>query len=99
MSENLKDILDSIKEAINKNDDSIDSFLIDIECWKELLDYITNLQKRLDFMIDRNDEKQDRIDKALKIYENRNSVRFKKQRFMEDKDTGDLMYDVLKGEE
>ena len=45
MSENLKDVLDSIKEAINKNDDSIDSFLIDTEHWVELLDYITNLQE------------------------------------------------------
>ena len=48
MSENTKNVLDSIKEAINKNDDSIDSFLIDIECWKELLDYITNLQNQLE---------------------------------------------------
>ena len=47
MSENLKDILDSIKESINKNDDSIDSFLIDTEHWVELLDYITNLQERI----------------------------------------------------
>lgn len=45
MSENLKDILDSIKEAINKNDDSIDSFLIGTECWKELLDYINKLEE------------------------------------------------------
>lgn len=32
---------------------------------KRLLDYITNLQEKLDFMIDRNDEKQERIDKAI----------------------------------
>lgn len=42
---------------------------------------------------------QERINKAIEIYENRNSIKFKKQRFMEDKDTVDLMYDILKGEE
>ena len=44
------------------------------------------------------EQAQSRIDKAIEIYENRNSIKFKKQRFMEDKDTGDLMYDILKGE-
>ena len=32
---------------------------------KALLDYITNLQEKLDFMIDKNDEKQERIDKVI----------------------------------
>ena len=35
--------------------------------------------------------------KAIEIYENRNSIKYKKKRFMEDKSISDLMYEVLKG--
>lgn len=70
----------------------------------ELLDYITNLQEEnqhlqevLDYQEDFNRYLNLIIDKAIEIYENRNSIILKKQRFMEDKDTGDLMYDILKG--
>ena len=37
------------------------------------------------------------LDRAIDIYENRNTTKYKKIRFMEDKSTADLMYDVLKG--
>ena len=40
----------------------------------------------------------DKINKAKEIYENRNSIKYKKKRFMEDKNTSDLMYEVLKGD-
>ena len=56
------------------------------------LDYIIELKEE-------NERLNIAINKAIEIYENRNSIRFKKQRFMEDKDTGDLMYDILKGAE
>lgn len=36
------------------------------------------------------------INKAIEIYENRNSIKYKKKRFMEDKSTNDLMYEALK---
>lgn len=54
MTDEVKEILEDIKE---------------IYYFKPLLDYITNLQKRLDFMIDRNDEKQERINKAIEYIE------------------------------
>jgi len=44
------------------------------------------------------DELQNRINKAKEIYENRNSIKYKKKRFMEGKNTSDLMYEVLKEE-
>ena len=40
-----------------------------------------------------------RIDKAIEIYENKNTCKYKKQRFMEDKTTADLMYEAIKGSE
>ena len=104
MSENIKDVLDSIKEAINKNDDSIDSFLIATECWKELLDYIANLQKRLDFMIDRNDEKQERINKAIEYIEEKYDYILKDATFLDHDELVDRKHmlkliEILKGEE
>lgn len=45
MNEEIKKILDTIKDIVEKNDDSIESLLIDITKWKLLLDYITNLQE------------------------------------------------------
>ena len=64
---------DEIKEILDNINDKWEAYYVqDIVSGndlKRLLDYITNLQKRLDFMIDRNDEKQDRIDKALEIIE------------------------------
>lgn len=44
-------------------------------------------------------ELKEKIDTALEIYEKRNSVKYKKKRFMEDKTTHDLMYEVLKGDD
>ena len=60
-----------VKEILDKPKISILSYgnYISLDDYVKLKDYITNLQKRLDFMIDRNDEKQDRIDKALEIIE------------------------------
>ena len=45
MNDEIKEILETIKKCIETNDDNIESFLIDIEKWKDLLDYITNLQQ------------------------------------------------------
>lgn len=42
---------------------------------------------------------QKRIDKAIEIYENKDKIEYKKKRFIEDKYTSDLMYEILKGEE
>lgn len=38
-----------------------------------------------------------RIDKATEIYKNRNTCKYKKERFMKNKSTGDLMYEALQG--
>ena len=40
---------------------------------QRLLDYITNLQEKLDFIIDRNDEKQEIIDKAIEYLNDKNN--------------------------
>ena len=40
-----------------------------------------------------------RIDKATEIYKNRNTCKYKKERFMKDKSTSDLMYEVLQGDD
>lgn len=40
-----------------------------------------------------------RVDKAIEIYEKRNTCEYKKKRFMEDKSTSYLMYEILKGED
>ena len=106
MSEEIKDVLDSIKEAINKNDDSIDSFLIDIECWKELLDYITNLQEEnKELLLElsgyreailKNDDLlglQDRIDKAIDYIE---IIQYNESYGVKEKDYLKLL-DILKG--
>lgn len=61
MNKELKEILENIK---NKYEDYYVQDIVSNNDLKQLLDYITDLQERLDFMIDRNDEKQDRIDKA-----------------------------------
>lgn len=47
MKEEIKEILGTIKKCIETNDDNIESFIIDINKWKELLDYITNLQEKV----------------------------------------------------
>ena len=38
-----------------------------------------------------------RVEKAIEIYENKNACEYKKKRFMKDKSTSDLMYEVLIG--
>lgn len=40
-----------------------------------------------------------KIKKAIEIYENKTSIEYKKKRFMENKNTSDLMYETLKGED
>ena len=40
-----------------------------------------------------------RIIKAIEIYENRNSIEYKKKKFMEDTAIGHFMYEVLKGDD
>lgn len=67
-------------------------------------DYITNLQKRLDFMIDRNDEKQDRIDKAIEYIEisMNNPQPFYEYLFGDDDgnvENLDKLLNILKGDE
>jgi hypothetical protein len=65
MKEEIKEILDDLKQCCK------DRYRFDIheEIADILLDYITNLQEKLDFMIDKNDEKQNIIDKAIKELE------------------------------
>ena len=80
----------------------------------EIIDYITNLQEENNNLKQIMLEKQFpdlnavqvqiktdkyRIDKAIEIYENRNTCKYKKKRFMEGKNTGTLMYEILKGED
>lgn len=43
-------------------------------------------------------EYEKKIKEAREIYENKTSIKYKKKRFMENKNTSDLMYEVLKGE-
>lgn len=38
-----------------------------------------------------------RINKATEIYKNRNTCKYKKERFVKDKSTSDLMYEALQG--
>ena len=57
---------------------------------EELNEYTQQLESQ-------NDDYKSRIDKAIEIYQNRNSVNIKKKRFMEDKNTSDLMYEMLQG--
>ena len=64
MNKEIKEILEDVKRHIDYVKVTKQSSIRDNEMEK-MYDYITNLQKRLDFMIDRNDEKQDRIDKAI----------------------------------
>lgn len=58
--------IEEIKEIL----DYIDDRVIPNEKWNKVKDYITNLQEKLDFMIDKNDKKQCKIDKAIKFIEN-----------------------------
>lgn len=38
----------------------------------------------------------DKVQKVLEIYENSNSIKYKRKRFMEDKTTADLIYELFK---
>ena len=60
MSEEIKEILDKPKISILSYGN-----YISLDDYVKLKDCIIDLQKKLDFMIDRNDEKQDRINKAI----------------------------------
>ena len=66
--EEIKEVIDNLNGVV-KGIYRMDEAGLETEDIETILNYITNLQKRLDFMIDRNDEKQDRIDKALEIIE------------------------------
>lgn len=59
---------------------------------------ITNLTTKTYLQQQKIEELQTRIDKAIEIYEKRTTCEYKKKRFMEDKSTSDLMYEILKGE-
>ena len=59
---------------------------------KILLDYITNLQKKLDFMIDKNDEKQEKIEKAIEYIKHLDNV------FIDDKKQDEIL-NILEGED
>jgi len=68
MNNDIKEILEYLKNENNYDEfDCSGQAYIELEQeeTKLLLDYITNLQKKIDFMTDRNDKKQDRIDKAI----------------------------------
>ena len=39
------------------------------------------------------------IIKAIEIYENKETVKYKKKKFLESKNTSDLMYEALKGDD
>lgn len=56
-----------IKEILDKPKISILSYgnYISLDDYVKLKDCIIDLQKKLDFMIDRNDEKEERINKAI----------------------------------
>ncbi len=69
-----------------------------------LLDEIWEFEKLTKELLKENGNKekvikaQDNIiNKAIEIYENRNSIEYKKKRFMEDKTIGYYMYEELKG--
>lgn len=102
MNKEVKEILEYLKDE----DDYIEDFGIKYKRihinngdLKTLLDYITDLQNLLKLRTDCLKMNQERIDKAIEIYEKRTTCEYKKKRFMEDKGTSDLMYDVLKGED
>lgn len=65
---------------------------------KVILNYINKLQKQLDFMIDRNDEKQDRINKArIYIKEHSTTIDYKTMKADYNLNMNDLL-DILKGD-
>lgn len=73
----------------------------------DLFNYITNLQEEierqskaqviLDNQITEMYDYKSRNEKAVEIYKNRNTCKYKKERFMKDKSTSDLMYETLIG--
>ena len=50
-----------------------------------------------DYLKEQLEDYKQRNEKAIEIYEKRTTCEYKKKRFMEDKNTSDLMYDILKG--
>ena len=103
MKDEIKEILD-FKENADYKRLSIDEIIVIKDC-------ITNLQTKFDMEKKINDNNSEaylkllhseemykqRIDKAIEIYKNRNTCKYKKERFMEDKSTSDLMYEELLG--
>lgn len=74
-----------------------------MKCFDEediITEYEKQLQKKdneIERLKNQSNDYAKRIIKAIEIYENRNSIEYKKKRFMEDKTIGYYMYEVLKG--
>lgn len=68
-------------------------------------EYVSELKKKLDIARDNEktlakllDSEINKNTKAMEIYEKRTTCEYKKKRFMENKSTSDLMYEILKGD-
>ena len=66
---------------------------------KALLDYINKLQERVDYLIDRNDEKEDRINKAIEYIENYKDIKAKYVYVDFDLEDLDKLLNILKCKE
>ena len=94
--------LEEFDKAINelpKTNDMVSTFssvsVKELRKAVERFEYVPSF----DDLLKENNRLNNIIKETLEIYENRNTCKYKKERFMEDKSTSDLMYDVLKGED
>ena len=108
MNNEIKEILEDIKRHLDYVEATKQASIRDNQM-KAMYDCITNLQEEINKLTSESTEWEERtycwqdraenleiiIDRAIKIYKNRNTCEYKKERFMKGKYTSDLMYEIL----
>lgn len=98
----MSDIQEEQKRLYKRAEEN-DNIVKDIAQYEEndskLAKYtILELQKQLDFMIDRNDEKQNIIDKAIKYIEKESWFMYKDNELVIDRTLVEKLLNILKGD-
>ena len=60
---------------------------------------INDLLDEVEYWQKQSTEANNKIDKAIEIYENKETINYKKKKFLGSKNTSDLMYEALKGDD
>ena len=95
IADEILDLITNLQEEINKltaESTEWESKCYDLQKENEILK-----EQNVCVGCNNNPDYKSRNEKAREIYKNRNTCKYKKERFMEDKSTSDLMYEALTG--